>query len=58
MYVNTLISLEENMPTYGINSKRLNGHVTLSSPGIIRCYVQNLNTLDTKQLILYVFSSK
>ncbi len=58
MYVNSLISLEENMPTYGIDGKRVNGHVTISTPGIIRCYVQNLKSLDNKQLVLYVFSSQ
>ncbi len=58
MYMNSLISLEENMPTYGINGKRVNGHVVISTPGMIKCYVQNLNPLEGKQLILYVFSSK
>ncbi|WP_141722911.1 DUF7922 domain-containing protein [Cellulosilyticum sp. I15G10I2] len=56
--MNSLISLEENMPTYGINGKKVNGHVTISTPGIIKCYVQNLNPLEGQQFILYVFSSK
>ncbi len=42
MYVNTLISLQENISTYGIDGQKVSGHVTLSSPGVIRCYVQNL----------------
>ncbi len=42
MYVNTLISLQENIPTYGVEGKTVTGHVTISTPGIIKCYVQNL----------------
>ena len=58
MYINTLIGLEENMPTYGINGKKVNGHVSITTPGIIKCYVQNLNLKGEKALELYAFSSK
>lgn len=60
MYVNTLISLQENISTYGIDGRKVTGHVTICSPGIIKCYVQNLRRsgLNGKQLCLYVFSSK
>jgi len=58
MYMNALIGLEENMPTYGIDGKKVNGHVTISTPGIIKCYVQNLNPKDGKEFVLYCFSSK
>lgn len=58
MYINTLISLQENMQTYGVNGQKLNGHVTITTPGMIRCYVQNLKSVSDQQLILYAFSSK
>ncbi|PHV70848.1 hypothetical protein CS063_08780 [Sporanaerobium hydrogeniformans] len=58
MYVNTIIALEENMPTYGIDGKKVTGHVTITSPGIIKCYVQNLNTKKQVDLAFYAFSNK
>ena len=58
MYVNTLISLQENIPTYGVEGKTVTGHVTISTPGIIRCYVQNLKQTNNRTFELYVLSSK
>ena len=57
MYVNTLITLQENVSTYGIDGNKVTGHVTLSSPGLIKCYVQNLKKPTSGQLYaLYAFS--
>lgn len=58
MYVNTLISLQENIPTYGVEGKTVTGHVTISTPGIIKCYVQNLKKTKNRTFELYVLSSK
>ncbi len=58
MYVNTLISLQENIPTYGVEGKTVTGHVTISTPGIIKCYVQNLKQTNNRKFELYVISSK
>lgn len=58
MYVNTLISLQENISTYGIDGKKVTGHVTITTPGIIKCYVQNLKQGDLRPFIFYAFSSE
>ena len=42
MYVNTFICLDENIAGYGMNKKAPTGHVTIMTPGLIRCYVENL----------------
>ena len=47
MYVNTLITLQENLATYAVNGKKVTGHVTINSPGIIKCYVQNLKSVES-----------
>ena len=57
MYVNTLITLQENLSTYGIDGKKVTGHVTITSPGLIKCYVQNLKKQPSGQTYaLYAFS--
>lgn len=57
MYVNILITLQENLSTYGIDGKKVTGHVTLNSPGLIKCYVQNLRKSTNGQTYaLYAFS--
>ena len=57
MYVNTLITLQENLSTYGIDGKKITGHVTITSPGLIKCYVQNLKKQASGQTYaLYAFS--
>ena len=58
MYVNNLISLQENISTYGIDGHKVTGHVTLSSPGMIRCYVQNLKSLSTSNNYIFCVFSK
>ena len=57
MYVNTLITLQENLSTYGIDGKKVTGHVTITSPGLIKCYVQNLKKqIDGRTYAFYAFS--
>ena len=57
MYVNALITLQENLSTYGIEGKRVTGHVIITSPGLIKCYVQNLKKQASGQTYaLYAFS--
>ena len=58
MYINTLISLQENIPTYGVEGKAVTGHMTIATPGIIKCYVQNLKRKSNRSFEVYVFSSK
>lgn len=53
MYLNTFIGLEENVTGYGARQKRPSGHVTITTPGIVKCYVQDLRPLATKEYILY-----
>lgn len=53
MYLNTFIGLEENVTGYGAKQKRPSGHVTISTPGVIKCYVQDLRPLSTKDYVLY-----
>ena len=55
MYLNTLICLEENVGGYGKNGERATGHVTITSPGIVKCYVQNLRQLP-KEYTVYLIS--
>jgi len=57
MYVNLLITLQENASTYGITGKGLSGHITMRSPGRIMCYVQNLRQSSGQGTYgLYAFS--
>ena len=57
MYVNTLITLQENFSTYGLDGNKVTGHVTLNSPGLIKCYVQNLKqSISGQTYALYAFS--
>ncbi len=58
MYVNNLISLQENISTYGIDNSKVTGHVTLSSPGMIKCYVQNLKSLPSGNHYVFCIFSK
>ena len=58
MYVNNLISLQENISTYGIDDRKVTGHVTLSSPGMIKCYVQNLKALPSGNRYVFCIFSK
>ena len=58
MYVNTLITLQENASTYGTEGKRVVGHVTFSSPGRVMCYVQNLKEQLSGVYALYVFAKQ
>lgn len=55
MYLNTLICLEENVTGYGKNGARATGHITITSPGIVKCYVQNLRQLP-KEYTVYLIS--
>lgn len=55
MYLNTLICLEENVGGYGKNGERPTGHITITSPGIVKCYVQNLRQLP-KEYTVYLMS--
>ena len=55
MYLNTLICLEENVGGYGKNGERPTGHITITSPGIVKCYVQNLRQLP-KEYTVYLIS--
>ena len=57
MYVDTLITLQENLGTYAINGKKVSGHVTINSPGMIKCYIQNLKRLENgHEYLCYAFS--
>lgn len=57
MYVNTLITLQENLATYAVEGKKVTGHVTIDSPGMIKCYIQNLKKQDSdNQYAFYAFS--
>ena len=57
MYVNTLITLQENLATYAVSGKKVTGHVTINSPGIIKCYVQNLKAQENGcKYTFYAFS--
>lgn len=57
MYVNTLITLQENLTTYAVEGKKVSGHVTVNSPGMIKCYVQNLKGQELgHKYAFYVFS--
>ena len=58
MYVNNLISLQENSSTYGIDNSKVTGHVTLSSPGMIKCYVQNLKPASSNKGYMFCIFSK
>ncbi|MDU7537505.1 MAG: hypothetical protein E7K67_10980, partial [Peptostreptococcaceae bacterium] len=53
--MNTLICLEENVTGYGKNGARATGHITITSPGIVKCYVQNLRQLP-KEYTVYLIS--
>lgn len=55
MYLNALICLEENVTGYGKNGARATGHITITSPGIVKCYVQNLRQLP-KEYTVYLIS--
>ena len=55
MYLNTLICLEENVAGYGKNSAKPSGHITIMSPGVVKCYVQNLRQLP-KEYTVYLIS--
>lgn len=55
MYLNTLICLEENVTGYGKNGAKATGHITITSPGIVKCYVQNLRQLP-KEYTVYLIS--
>ena len=57
MYVDTLITLQENLTTYAVEGKKVTGHVTINSPGMIKCYVQNLKEQQSgKEYAFYAFS--
>ena len=57
MYVDTLITLQENLTTYAVDGKKVSGHVTINSPGMIKCYVQNLKGFESgHEYMCYVFS--
>ena len=57
MYVDTLITLQENLTTYAVDGKKVSGHVTINSPGMIKCYVQNLKGLESgHEYMCYAFS--
>lgn len=58
MYVNTLITLQENLTTYAVAGKKVTGHVTINSPGMIKCYIQNLKGQESESMTysFYAFS--
>ena len=57
MYVNTLITLQENLTTYAVEGKKVSGHVTMNSPGMIKCYIQNLRGQEIgHKYAFYAFS--
>ncbi len=57
MYVDTLITLQENLTTYAVDGKKVSGHVTINSPGMIKCYVQNLKGFGSEhEYMCYAFS--
>ena len=57
MYVDTLITLQENLTTYAVDGKKVSGHVTINSPGMIKCYVQNLKGFGSgHEYMCYAFS--
>lgn len=57
MYVNTLITLQENLPTYAQHGQHIMGHVTLMSPGWVKCYVQNLKpAINDSKYTFFIFS--
>ena len=58
MYVNTLITLQENLATYAVDGKKVSGHVTISSPGMIKCYIQNLRGQGRGQEYAFYVLSK
>lgn len=58
MYVNTLITLQENLPTYAQPGQHIMGHVTLMSPGWIKCYVQNLKPATNESKYTFFIFSK
>lgn len=55
MYLNTLICLEENVAGYGKNNGKPSGHITIMSPGVVKCYIQNLRQLP-KEYTVYLIS--
>ncbi|MGL4797972.1 MAG: hypothetical protein ACRCWY_01040 [Cellulosilyticaceae bacterium] len=57
MYVNTFICLEENVSGYGKNKKHPSGHVTITSPGVVKCYIQDLGKI-AKPYMVYLVSKK
>ncbi|MGL5675758.1 MAG: hypothetical protein ACRDDX_05075 [Cellulosilyticaceae bacterium] len=57
MYVNTFICLEENVSGYGKNKKHPSGHVTITSPGVVKCYIQDLEKI-AKPYMVYLVSKK
>ena len=58
MYLNTLICLEENVAGYGKSNKNPSGHVTIMSPGIIKCYVQNLRDIPGEYTVYLISKSQ
>ncbi len=55
MHLNKLIFLEENVSGYGKKDNTPKGHVSITSPGVIKCYVQDLKQQD-KDYTMYLIS--
>ena len=58
MAINYLVSLQENMPTYGANGDKVTGHVTIKSPGLIKCYIQNIKKIKNDSKYIFCVMSK
>ena len=55
MHLNMLVFLEENISGYGRKNKAPTGHVSITSPGVVKCYVQDLRK-GNKDYMMYLIS--
>lgn len=46
------------MPTYGADGDKVTGHVTIKSPGLIKCYIQNLKKPKDNMEYIFCLMSK
>ncbi|OON92379.1 MAG: hypothetical protein ATN34_00290 [Epulopiscium sp. Nele67-Bin002] len=56
MYLNTFINLEENINGYSNGSNQVTGHATITMPGRVKLYVDNLRDAAGKDYVCYLMS--
>ncbi|OOO00299.1 MAG: hypothetical protein ATN35_07990 [Epulopiscium sp. Nele67-Bin004] len=56
MYLNTFINLEENINGYSNGSNQVTGHATITMPGRVKLYVDNLKDAAGKDYVCYLMS--